>query len=129
MAECKIVIADKKTGKCYQKSLDASAFLGRKIGEKISGEVLGLAEYELEIRGGSDFAGFPMRKNIEGQGRKRALLSYGLGMRQQGAGLRRRKTVCGNTIAPTAAQVNLIVTKYGPQSLEDTFGKTEQKTE
>jgi len=59
MVSFKVVIGTKE-GKCLQKEVaepDATAFLGKKIGDKITGETIGLTGYEFEITGGSDYAG------------------------------------------------------------------------
>lgn len=127
MAEVKIVVGYK--GKCYQKSVE-NVLVGRKIGEKISGEIIGLKGYELEITGGSDNAGFPMKKNIPGIGRKRVLLTKGsVGLRKvKRKGARIRKTVRGNTISNNIAQINLKVLKVGKTDLEKLF-KSEKSTE
>jgi small subunit ribosomal protein S6e len=127
MVEVRYVINDGKTGKTYQKALEDNTLVGRKIGEKIEGDFLGLEGYELEIRGGSDIAGFPLRKDIEGPVRKRALLGSGVGVKVDRKGMKLRKTVCGNTITVKTAQVNLSVKKYGGKTLEELFGKKEEK--
>ncbi|MBI5872487.1 30S ribosomal protein S6e [archaeon] len=114
MVEFKFVINDVKTGKSIQKVMDGSAFLGKRIGEKVSGHPFGLGDYELQITGGSDYAGFPMRADIQGIGRKKALLTAGAGLKSKGRkGRKARKTVAGNTIHEKTAQVNLKVIKYG----------------
>ncbi len=128
MAELRFVINDVKTGKSYQKALDTSDFEGKEVGEKIKGELLGLDGYELEITGGSDYAGFPMRKDISGTSRKRALLTKGVGMKKiEKKGIRKRKTVCGNRIHDKIVQVNLKVLKEGSKKLEEIFKKEEEK--
>ena len=73
MVEVRFVINDGKTGKTYQKALEEETLVGKKIGEVVSGDFLGLEGYELQIRGGSDFAGFPMRPDIDGPVRKKHL--------------------------------------------------------
>ena len=121
MAEFKFVINDKKTGKSYQKAIEDKSVIGKKIGDKVAGEFLGLDGYELEIRGGTDFAGFPMRGDIDGNIRKKALLGKGVGIHLKRAGMKRRKTVCGNTVSAKTAQVNLLITKEGPKPLDQIF--------
>ena len=84
MPEVKVVINDTKSGKSYQKVVpenEAQSFVGLKIGSKLSGDKLGLNGYDLEIRGGSDNAGFPMRFDIDGFGRKKPYVSQGPGVR------------------------------------------------
>ncbi len=127
MVEVRYVVNDVKSGKTYQKTLEDDSLVGKKIGEKVEGDFLGLEGYELEIRGGSDHAGFPLRKDIEGPVRKRALLGGGVGVKINRPGMKLRKTVCGNTITVKTAQINLSVKKYGSKALEDIFGKKEEK--
>ncbi len=127
MAETKFVINDSKTGKSYQKALEDSTLVGKKIGETITGDFLDLEGYELQVTGGSDSAGFPMRKEIEGSGRKRSLFTGGVGVKVKRAGIRQRKTVCKNTISDKTVQVNLKVTKYGSKKLEELFPKKEEE--
>ncbi|MEM4717266.1 MAG: 30S ribosomal protein S6e [Desulfurococcaceae archaeon] len=83
-----------------------SAFIGLKIGDEISGEILGLKNTKLSITGGSDISGFPMRPDIIGPVKKNALLSGPPGLHPRDKGERRRKTVRGNTIAPDIVQIN-----------------------
>ena len=64
----KFVISEKE--KSYQTEKDLGIIVGKKIGDKFNGDVIGLNGYVLEITGGSDKEGFPMRNDIEGIGRK-----------------------------------------------------------
>ncbi len=134
MAEFKVVISDPKTGKSYQQDVKddvAKHFLNKKIGDKIKGEVMDLTGYEFEIRGGSDSAGFPMRKDLEGQGKKKIFALTGVGLkpkvtftkkgerkiRRKKHGVKQRKTVCGNTIHARISQVNMKILKHGSKPL------------
>ncbi len=120
--ESKIVINDIKTGKSYQKTLDNNEFLGKKIGEIVDGNLVGLKGYELKVTGGSDIAGFPMRKSVEGSGLKKVLIDKGAGLRRPKKWLKVRKGVRGNTIMSKTSQINLRVKKYGSKSIEELFG-------
>lgn len=126
MPEFKIVIGEK--GKSYSKTLsnDESGFLlGKKLNEKIEGGHLGLKGYELEVTGGSDKEGFPMRRDVEGIGRKRIFMTKGnVGTKINKKGLRIRKSIAGNTVSQLTSQVNLKVVKEGQKSLDEIFGKT-----
>ncbi len=117
MAEFKINISDRKTGKSKQFSSTSKELIGKKIGEKVKGDILGIEElkgYELVITGGTDNAGFPMRPDLEGMGRKKILTGKGIGMRQEPEkGYRRRKTVAANTITEEIVQVNMVIEKKG----------------
>ncbi|MEM3361959.1 MAG: 30S ribosomal protein S6e [Candidatus Anstonellaceae archaeon] len=125
----KLVISDPKTGKSYQLELkkEADYFIGKKIGQQIDGSFIGLAGYNLEIRGGSDFAGFPMRDDLEGSQRKSLLLSAGPGYRRKEKGVRKRKTVVGNTISPDIVQVNCVIKSYGPKPIEELIPTTKKE--
>jgi small subunit ribosomal protein S6e len=128
MAEFKLVLSS-KDGKSYQREVkdkEAIPFLGKKIGDKIAGDGFGLAGYEVEITGGSDYCGFPMRKDVQGTGRKRILAVAGVGLKKKGKGQRQRKTVCGNAIHGRIAQVNLKILKEGKEKLG---AKKEDKVE
>ncbi|HLF54712.1 MAG TPA: 30S ribosomal protein S6e [Candidatus Nanoarchaeia archaeon] len=119
MVNFKIVIGT-KAGKCVQKEVqepEARTLLGKKIGDKVAGDTIGLTGYEFEITGGSDYCGFPMRKDIEGFSRKRILAVSGVGLKKKAKGIRQRKTVCGNTIHPKISQVNLKVLTEGKEPL------------
>ena len=133
MANFKIVVSDSKSRKAYQKEVDqnASGLVGKKIGSKVSGDFLGLQGYELEITGGSDSDGFPMRGDVEGAARKKVLLSSGTGFHPRVRGQRKRKSVRGNTISADVSQINTKVLKYGGQPIEKLLGakKEEKKPE
>ena len=133
MAEFKLVIGDPKSKKCFQREVKddlASSFLGKKIGEKMRGESIDLTGYEFEITGGSDYCGFPMRKDVPGQGRKRILSTASTGIKalkkkrrknkvfQKFNSSRQRRIVCGNTIHEKIHQINLKVLKAGKTSLD-----------
>jgi len=116
----KLVINDTKSGKSYCKEshLDLA---GMKIGDTVSGESIGLNGYELKITGGSDSSGFPMRKDIPGSSRKKAFIGSGPGIRRKIKGLKLRRTVCGNTFGTTSAEANLMIVKYGSESIDKIF--------
>lgn len=120
--ELKIVISDPKSGKSYQKIVkdaDAKRFLSLKIGDVVKGEIVNFAGYEFEITGGSDFAGFPMRKDLPGTLRSKILAVSGVGMNKSGKGIKQRKTMAGNTVYENTSQLNVKVVKYGKAPLEE----------
>jgi len=122
----KMVISDPETGKAYNLELDeakAKVLLGLEIGSVLDASPLGLTGYKLEITGGSDKDGFPMRRDLKGAVRRRLLLSAGPGYRPREKGLRRRKRVRGRAITPDIVQVNVKVVKRGKKSLEELLGK------
>ena len=131
MAEFKIVIGDPKTKKSFQKVVgeaDAKFFMGKKIGDKFKGESIDLTGYEFEITGGSDDSGFPMRKDVSGVMRKKILTAGGVGFISKRKGMRKRKTVAGNTIYDKTSQINVKVLKHGKKALGEEPA-AEEKTE
>ena len=133
MAECKCVINDVKQGKSYQKEIVNDDFVGKKIGDKLSGSSFGLIGYELQITGGSDNAGLPMRPDLSMIGRRKMLVRKGdVGSRIKEKGKILRKTVVGNTIDERTAQINFKIIKYGAKNVQELLGgekKEEGKTE
>ena len=126
----KIVIADPKTGNCFQKELDKAKeaqLIGKKIGETFDGGIVGLPGYTLEISGGSDKDGFPMRPEISGTRRVTAFISSGAGIRRVRKGLRRKKTVVGNTVSAQIVQVNTKIKEFGQKPLEELGFVAKQK--
>lgn len=133
MPEFKLAIGDSKTKRTFKaelKSPDADQLFGKKIGDKFRGELIGLTGYEFEITGGSDNAGFPMRADIEGVGRKRILHDGklpGFHMPKKFKGQRKRKTVRANTIANDIVQINCKITKWGEADLLKHFGVVKEE--
>ena len=120
--EIKLVISEPKSGKSYQrivKDADAKRFVGLKIGDKVKGEIANLAGYEFELTGGSDYAGFPMRKDVPGILRKKILAVSGIGFKKLGHGMKQRKTVAGNTVHEKTSQINLKILKAGSAPLAE----------
>lgn len=118
----KIVIADPKENKAIQKELEGDAvkfLLGLKIGDSFKGESIDLPGYEFQITGGSDDAGFPMRKGVS-TARTKILSVGGIGIKPGRKGQRIRKTVAGSIVHAQTAQVNTKVIKHGAQSLFET---------
>ncbi len=129
MAVFKFVISDKDKSYQIEKDQKDATVLGKKIGDALQGDFLGLDGYEMQITGGSDKDGFPMRKDVEGVMRKRILITKGIGLNTKVEGLRRRRMLRGNTIDTDIAQINCKVTKTGEKPLEEMLGKKEEKSE
>jgi small subunit ribosomal protein S6e len=121
MAELKLVIGNKK-GKSFQKVHSSDTLIGRRVGETLKGDLIGVPSYEFLITGGSDNAGFPMRKDIKSSRRVKILARKGVGISTKNKGQFIRKSVAGNTIDEKTSQVNLKVEKEGTKKLEDLFG-------
>lgn len=108
MVSFKLVLSDPKTGKSEVKELkDATAqpLMGRKLGEVLDASPLGLTG-KIKLTGGSDKAGFPMRSDVLGSGKKYVLMSRGVGFKSKEEGGKKRKLVRGNTVSEEIYQVN-----------------------
>lgn len=115
-------------GKSFQKEIDSNIVYGKEIGEKLQGNPLGFENYELQITGGSDKQGFPMKKGVAGMIRKKPILSDGVGYKPARKGIRRRKSIRGETISEEIAQINLKVVKEGNKKFDE-FVKKEEPAE
>ena len=110
MAKFKIIISDPETGKSRFVEVEgtqAVPLIGRKLGEVIDGSVVKISGHKLKITGGSDKDGFPMRPNVHGGVRVKAILSGGVGFHPSQRGERQRKTLRGNVITEDIVQINL----------------------
>ncbi|MBI2445481.1 30S ribosomal protein S6e [Candidatus Micrarchaeota archaeon] len=119
----KIVFNDPKTGMSFQKEVDkakSGQLVGKKIGDEIPGAIIGLDGYTLKITGGSTADGVPMRFDIPGQAKTKALLPSGPGIHPKylDKGIRIKKRVAGNTVAVHTAQVNAVISTAGAQPLD-----------
>ena len=110
LAKFKVIVSDPETGKSQSVEVEeaqAVPLIGRKLGEVLDGAALKLSGYKLQITGGSDKDGFPMRPNIHGGVRVGAILSEGVGFHASRKGDRKRKTVRGHVITDAIVQVNM----------------------
>lgn len=112
MAEFNIVVADPESGTTHQREADgqdANRFLGREIGGEVDGSAVGLDGYTLEITGGSDDTGRPMRETVPGSDLKELLMTGGVGYEPSRDGERKRVTVRGREVSEATAQINTSV--------------------
>lgn len=132
MADFKLVVSDPQTGKAYNVDVagaKVNKFIGRSIGSEIDGDSAGLPGYTLQITGGSDKDGVPMRNDLPGQGRRRILVSGGVGYHPEDGGMRKRKLLRGNELSNELVQINAKVVAYGQKSLDELAPKKEAKKE
>ncbi len=131
MVEFKVVVNDIKKGKSHQVQVSghhANSLIGKKIGDEVDGIFISLPGYKLQITGGTDKDGFTMRKDFPGMGRRRLLLSEGLGFKPTEGGMRKKKSVRGNTINQDVVQINMKVVKYSSRSIDQILSmKKEEK--
>ena len=124
MAEFQVVVSD-GTGHTEQFEVDgqdANRFLGRDLGDEVDGGAVGLDSVTLELTGGSDEAGRPMRADVSGAELKELLLEGGVGYNPSRDGERKRITVRGRQVSEATAQVNAAM-------VDDTFGDDEEEAD
>jgi small subunit ribosomal protein S6e len=132
MAKFKIIVSDPETGKSQLVEVEESQavpLIGRKLGEVIDGAAVKLSGYKLKITGGSDKDGFPMRPNIHGGVRVRAILSEGVGFHPSQKGERKRKTLRGNVITESIVQINMKIVEKPKKSKKKGKPKAEKAKE
>jgi len=127
MAKFKVIVSDPEgTSKVVELEENRAApLIGRKIGEIMDGSVVDIPGQKIQVTGGSDKDGFPMRPSVHGGVRRRVLLSGGVGFNSQKEGMRKRKTVRGNIITDEIVQINLKI--VGRAKKQEESNKVEQK--
>ncbi|QLG28099.1 30S ribosomal protein S6e [Halorarum halophilum] len=108
MAEFKVVVGD-SAGDTRQFDVDgqdANRFLGLDIGDEVDGTVVDADGMTLELTGGSDKAGRPMREDVPGAALKELLLDGGVGYEPSRDGERKRVTVRGRQVSEETVQIN-----------------------
>ena len=113
MAQFKIIVSDPKTGKSEvleAKDSTAQIFVGRRVGDIVDMSVVG-QNFKVKVTGGSDKAGFPMRGDVLGSGKRYVLMTEGTGFRNAAEGEKRRKLVRGGTITEEIYQLNVAKTE------------------
>ena len=116
MAEYTVAVSDPENGNTHQVTVsdqDANRFVGRGIGEEVDGGAVGLEGHTLEVTGGSDDAGRPMRADVRGADLQSVLLDGGTGFNPSRDGERKRVTVRGREGGDATRQINVVVTDRG----------------
>ncbi len=114
MAKFKVIVSDPEAGTSKVVELEearAAPFIGRRLGEIVDGSVVDLPAHKVQIMGGSDKDGVPMRGNVHGGVRRQVVLSGGAGFSPKNKGERRRKTVRGSVITDEIVQINMKITE------------------
>ncbi|MCL2135548.1 MAG: 30S ribosomal protein S6e [Candidatus Bathyarchaeota archaeon] len=122
MAKFKVIISDPTDGKSKVIEMEearAAPFIGKKLGETIDGIIVDMPATKLQILGGSDTDGVPMRGDVHGGIRRQVVLSSGAGFKPKREGERRRKTVRGNIITDEIVQINLKIVSQPAKPIEN----------
>lgn len=130
MAKFKVIISDPETGTSKVVELEesrAAPLIGRRIGETVEGTLVDMPGRKLEIKGGSDKDGVPMRPSVHGGVRRNVVLAGGVGFNPKDKGQRRRKTVRGNVITDEIVQINTRIVEK-PKTNKEQKGPTEKAT-
>ncbi|MCK4482811.1 30S ribosomal protein S6e, partial [Candidatus Bathyarchaeota archaeon] len=110
MAKFKIIVSDPDSGTSKTVELEgtrAVPLIGRRVGEVLDGAIAGLSGHKVQITGGSDKDGFPMRPDVHGGVRRKVILGGGVGFNPRDEGQRKRKMVRGNVITDEIVQINM----------------------
>ena len=131
MAKFKVIVSDPETGTSKMVELQearASPLIGKRIGEVMDGAAVDLPAHKIQIMGGSDKDGFPMRPSVHGGVRRSIVLSGGVGFNPTNEGMRRRKTIRGNVITDEIVQINAKIVEK-PKQAKETKKPKEKKEE
>jgi small subunit ribosomal protein S6e len=110
MAKFKVIVSDPQTGTSKVMELEearAAPFIGRRIGEVMDGATVDMPSTKVQIMGGSDKDGVPMKPNVHGGVRRKVVLGGGVGFKPKKSGERRRKAVRGNIVTDEIVQINM----------------------
>ncbi|WP_276273821.1 30S ribosomal protein S6e [Haloarcula litorea] len=128
MAEFTVAVSDPEDGHTYQIDVDgqdANRFIGRELGDEVDGSAVGLDGYTLELTGGTDAAGRPMRSDLRGTGTEEILTDGGVGFNPTRDGERKRITVRGREVSDQTRQINARIADRGGDAVADLLGDDE----
>jgi small subunit ribosomal protein S6e len=125
----RVVVSNPETGNSYQVEADVNDFGGTAIGDEVDGGVVGLDGYTLEVTGGSDDTGRPMRGDVEGQAIEEILIDSGTGFNPTRDGERRRVSVRGGQVGDATVQLNTKIVEQGDTDVQDLLGEDEDEEE
>jgi small subunit ribosomal protein S6e len=110
MAKFKIIVSDSETGKSESIQMEgpkAVPLVGSKLGDTVDGSIVGMSGVKLQITGGSDKDGFPMRPDVHGGVRIGIVITRSVGFKARKKGERQRRTLRGNVITEEIVQINM----------------------
>ncbi len=128
-----LIIADPEAGTNEKRELEdarMAPLVGLRIGESIDGTVADLTGYRIQLTGGTDKDGIPMRPDVHGGVKARIVLSGGVGFKPKNKGERKRVVVRGNTVTAETTFLNFkIVEKPKGQKKKKAEPKPEEPAE
>ena len=128
-----LIIADPEAGTNEKRELEdarMAPLVGLRIGETIDGAVADLTGYRIQLTGGTDKDGIPMRPDVHGGVKARVVLSGGVGFKPKNKGGRKRVVVRGNTVTAETTFLNFkIVEKPKGQKKKKAEPKPEEPAE
>ncbi len=104
-----LVVSDPETGRSQRVELEdarMAPLIGRRIGEVIDGTIAGLAGHRIQLTGGTDKDGIPMRPDVHGSAKVDIILSGGVGFKPKNKGERKRVIVRGNIVSADTTFLN-----------------------
>ncbi len=104
-----LIVSDPETGTSQKVELEderISPLVGLRIGEVIEGTIANLAGHRIQLTGGTDKDGIPMRPDVHGGAKANIILSGGVGYKPKRKGERKRVVVRGNTVTPETTFLN-----------------------
>jgi len=128
MAEFTVAVSDPESGHTYQVEVDgqdANRFIGRELGDEVDGGAVGLDGYTLELTGGSDTAGRPMRPDVRGVATKSIMSDGGVGYEPTTDGERKRITIRGREVSDETRQINAKIVGRGSDDVDALLGDDE----
>ncbi len=126
MVEFTVAVSDPESGHTYQVTVDgqdANRFSGRELGDEVDGGAVGLDGYTLELTGGSDDAGRPMRADVRGSELTSLLTDGGVGFEPGRDGERKRITVRGREVGDATSQINAKIVARGDDDVDELLGE------
>jgi small subunit ribosomal protein S6e len=120
-----LIVSDPETGTSQKVELEderMAPLIGRRIGEVMDGTIANLPGHRIQLTGGTDKDGIPMRPDVHGSVKANIILSGGVGYKPKRKGERKRVVVRGNIVSPETIFLNFKI-------VEKPKGRRKQKTE
>ena len=104
-----LIVSDPDTGNSQRVELEDERMpplMGVRIGQVIDGTIANLPGHRIQLTGGTDRDGIPMRPDVHGGAKARIILSGGVGYKPKKKGERKRVVVRGNTVSADTTFLN-----------------------